>query len=266
VNQTSSNGLIVRGPSSSAVGIDHDFDLVWIWLNPVDLFTITPSGTGNILHWTGDAYDMRDPVGRMDVYGIYVAYLNGDSAIPPDVASVLARTWAPAPVDGSGPGLTAAELTKIAEADPFWQCVPKPSACPTTANQTRFSPNSSTNIQYVPPPQGGQPTTQTGSITYQTTTSQGQGGTDERAISYGIDVKASGGFLVDFNVDINYSQTFTWTNKWSTTSTKTVGQSASFSVTGPQYSDHYTGPTEFNVYQDTVYGSFMFFPCSPGGC
>jgi hypothetical protein len=263
VNQTTANGTIVYGPTSSAVGLDHDADVVWIWLNPVTTFTeLAPKN----LDWTGFSYDMRDPLGRMDVYGVYMSYLNGDAAIPPNVASVLARSWAPNLVDGSGPGLTSNDLMTIAEADPFWQCVPNPSSCPTTVDSTRFSPNSSTNIQYEPPSVGNPPITQTGSITIQTTLGQGQGGQDQRSVGYAIDAKANGGWLGGFNIDIGFSQDFAWMNKWSTMSTQTVGQAASFSVTGPAYTDNYKGPTRFNVYQDTVYGTFMFFPCAGGSC
>jgi hypothetical protein len=263
VNKTTTDGISVGGPTSSALGLYHDADVVWIWLNPITTFTSLPNSN---LVWTGNAYDLRDPVGRMDIYGLYVAYLNGDAAIPPNVSSVLARSWAPNLVDGSGPGLTSTDLLNIAKADPFWDCVPSPSKCPTTVDSTRFSPNSSTNIQFVPPAQPTDPPiTQTGSIVTQTITGSAEGGQDQRVVGYAIDVKASGGFLVDFNVDINYSQDFTWLNKWSSTSMNTVGQTSSFSVTGPAYSDHYTGPTQFNVYEDSVYGTFMFFPCA-GSC
>jgi hypothetical protein len=37
-------------------------------------------------------------------------------------------------------------------------------------------------------------------------------------------------------------------------------QNRSYSVTGPQSSDNYTGPVSFQVYRDNIYGSFMFYP------
>jgi hypothetical protein len=54
------------------------------------------------------------------------------------------------------------------------------------------------------------------------------------------------------------ADTLSWTNKWSSQSTQQVGQTAAVSVTGPAFADNYTGPVEFNVFQDNVYGTFMF--------
>lgn len=68
----------------------------------------------------------------------------------------------------------------------------------------------------------------------------------------------SGGFFSSLSLKLSSANTFTWTNKWSATSTNQVGQTASASITGPNSSDNYTGPVEFNIFQDNVYGTFMF--------
>jgi hypothetical protein len=90
---------------------------------------------------------------------------------------------------------------------------------------------------------------------YQATTSQGRTATDEFQEGYSI----SGGvdFLGFFKSNFTNSQTLTWTNKWSSSHSTTSGTSATFSITGPA-DCKYAGKTDVQVYQDNVYGTFMF--------
>ena len=90
MNTTLQQSTTVRGPASS-LGINHDYDVIWLWLNPLAMFTIL-HGTNSIT-WTGYAFDAND-IPAMDIYPVYVGYLNGHFAMPSDVAQVLARTWA----------------------------------------------------------------------------------------------------------------------------------------------------------------------------
>ena len=259
LNTTNSFGIKVPGPASSAVGLSHDADVIWVWLNPAANFTINPSNT-SVINWTGYSYDARDPNGEMDVIGIQVAYLDGHASIPANLASVLARSWAPSLADGSGPGLTTTDLASILTADPFASgSYTIPSGAQTTADG-RFVLTGNQEVQYVPPPMGDGPITETYSVSSTTTTTQGQGGQDTRQVGFAVDINASGGFLVDFTADLKTSNNLTWTNKWNELSTQMVGQTAALSVTGPAFTDNYTGPVEFDVYQDTVYGTFMFYP------
>ena len=79
MNETTSTSTTIRGPSSSAVGLDHDEDIIWVWLNPVVSFTIN-SATN--FTWTGYGFDQNDPAGTTDVLGIPVKFLNGHAAMP----------------------------------------------------------------------------------------------------------------------------------------------------------------------------------------
>jgi hypothetical protein len=97
-------------------------------------------------------------------------------------------------------------------------------------------------------------------LEYTKTTTDGTGGTDTRQVGFSLDVSAKGGFLVSLSADLKTSTTLTWTHKYSSLNTQKVGQNASWSVTGPAASANYTGPTLFDVYQDNVYGTFMFYP------
>jgi hypothetical protein len=129
-----------------------------------------------------------------------------------------------------------------------------------TTSDGRFVLTGNQEVQYAPPPSGVGPITETYSIALSTTTTQGQAGKDTRQVGFAVDINVNGGFLVDFTSDQKISNTLTWVNQWSTLSTLDVGQTAALSVTGPAYSNNYTGPVEFDVYQDTVYGTFMFYP------
>jgi hypothetical protein len=244
--------------------VDHDFDTVYIWLNPVVNLTFVSSST---IQQTGFNYDLTDPCFCMDVIPLQVAQLKNPALITdPNTLHVLARTWAPNLADGSGPGLTNADLLSIAGADP-WAAnssygispvvEPDGSIC---SSDGRFCLADSVDIPYAPPSPGGQPGTNKGSAQYARTTTNGTSGVDTRQVGFSIDFNAKNGFIIDLSLDIKTSDTLTWTNKWSSQTSLKAGQSASWSVTGPSAGTNYQGPTLFTVYQDNIYGTFMFYP------
>ncbi|HET9283813.1 MAG TPA: hypothetical protein VFR24_17810 [Candidatus Angelobacter sp.] len=278
VKETTTLSTTIPGPSSSAVGLNHDVDIIWVWLNPLMNFTVNSS---NSLTWTGFSSDGRDPAGsgEMDIIGISVAYLNGHQAMPANIADVLARRWSPRiPCDSTDPfcgadgtedpGLNANDLAAILQADPFANpnyVINIPSGSNCTADG-RFCRTTNQTLQYVPPPAGGQPVTQSYSMMHQTTDTAGQSASDSRQVGFGSDLNASANppqgstdlFTISFNADLKKSKTLTTTNKWSATSTDQVGQTAMVTVKGPASTDNYTGPVEFEVFQDNIYGTFMF--------
>ncbi|MBZ5505403.1 MAG: hypothetical protein LAO78_07945 [Acidobacteriia bacterium] len=267
VNETTNTSTTIRGPASSAIGLDHDEDIIWVWLNPVTSFTINSSSN---FTWTGFGFDQNDPVGTTDILGIPVKYLNGHAPMPSDIADVLARRWAPrtlctstdpACVGGTkDPGLDASDLAAILQADPFASPsyvvnIPTGSNC--TADK-RFCRTTNQNLQYSPPPPGGQPITQTFSIQHQATATEGQGATDTRKVGIGTQGSISGSFFVSLSAKLMITDTLTWSNRWNAMSTSQTGQTATASITGPSSSDNYTGPVEFEIFQDNIYGTFMF--------
>jgi hypothetical protein len=210
--------------------------------------TVGPSGK---VVWNGYGYNMNDPAEEMEVVPLYVAWLKNPSTIPADVATYLARSW-----DTSGlGGLTGSDYSAILNRDPFANA----SYNPETDSTNRFQLMTGETFPFEPPPAGGQPVTKTYQLSTQTTNTNSQGAKDTYAVQYSIDTTFKGAFLADLTIDIQSSKTFTWVNQWSMTNTSTVGQTASLSITGPAYSDNYTGPTEIQVWRDNVYGSFMFY-------
>jgi hypothetical protein len=273
VNQTATLSTIIPGPSNSALGLNHDVDLIWLWLNPVWDFTLN----SNSLAWTGFEFDLHDPAGDMDVLAVPVAFLNGHQPMPANIADVLARRWASRIIctvgttgcgaDGTAdPGLNASDFAAILTADPFANPayvinIPAGSNC--TADG-RFCRTTNQDLLYSPPAAGGQPTTQTFSMVRQVTATQGQGASDTRQVGFSGDLNASLGvslskdFMLSFGADLKSGNTLTATNKWNTLTTEQAGQTATVTVKGPAVTDNYTGPVEFEVFQDNIYGTFMF--------
>jgi hypothetical protein len=264
------------GPVSDFIGVSHDYDQVWLWLNPLLRFTFTV-GSPNSLQWNGYAYDMTDqPV--MDVFPISVGYLNGHfGPIPAPIASVLARSWAtqqtwPA---GEGPGLTLTDLANILGADPFgsnpsYTVTLAAGSNPPTTTDGRFTivngPLSVPNLVYKQADPGGNPGSQTYSEQNTTTTITGQGGTHSFQQAFGIEEAFKGTLWgQDLTVDLKQSQTLTWENTWNKATTNTTSETNEVTITGPTCSASapcvplYTGHQELDIYQDNLYGTFMLW-------
>ena len=72
VNKTSVLNT-TSGTPNDFIPINHDYDIVWLWLNPIASFTyVTP---GNI-QWNGFGFDGTDMPG-LDIWPVLLGYLNG---------------------------------------------------------------------------------------------------------------------------------------------------------------------------------------------
>jgi hypothetical protein len=264
------------GPASPYVGVDHDYDVIWLWLNPTVHFTVNtnPAGTVQSVTWNGYGYSTLDQP-AMDVYPLFVGWLNGDIAVPTSVKNVLARTWAAGEIwpSGQGPGLTSTgtvnDYKTIVQADPYWQCIPNPSACPTTVDGTRFTgPITGKSFIYQQAAVGGQPGTQTYTETYTNTLTQGQSASYSFAQTFGLETVFGGSlFGIGLEATLKQSDTLTWGTQWNKQFNTTNSSSAMLSITGPPCTvvlgvcnPLYTGPSDFDVYYDNLYGTFEFFP------
>ena len=255
ISNTDSSTDIVPGPASSAAGIDHTYDVIWVWLNP-ELELAIPAPYQ--IQWSGYTYDAEDDAEEMEVKPLYVWQLQNPSLLPAGLASRLARSW-----DTSGlGGLTSDDYTAILAADPF---ITNPAFDPNTDTSGRFDLQAGQSFNYDPAPPGGQPITQTYSVVSQTTTSAGKGSSDTRSVGATVDLNFGSNvnltiFQASFALDVKTSDTYTSTNKWSQSTNGAVGQTATLSITGPASTDNYTGPTTIQVWKDNVYGTFMFYP------
>ncbi len=241
-------------------GLDHSYDQVVVWLNPAINLTVSPSGS---VQQSGYAYDLSDPCYCMDTIALPVRQLVNPSLITDqNTLAILARTWAPNLADGSSPGLTPADLLSIAAADPYssasYNPTPKPdpdydgSVCTTDG---RFCLSNNQNIGYSP----------YASTNYTQSSSQtdtvGMGATDTRQVAFGYDYSVGGSFIANLTVALKMSTTLTWTNKWTSLTNSMTGQTSTAYIVGPT-DGIYSGPTEFCIYTDNVYGTYMFLPCN----
>lgn len=248
IMNTQTNNVIVNGPASSAVGVDHDYDVIWVWLNPMADIYVAPG----VITFNGYAWNDADDAHVMEVQPLYVYWLKNPSLIPSDVAQRLARSW---DTTGLG-GLTTVDYEAILATDPFSSS----SYDPNTDTTHRFDIVENSTIPYDPPPPGGQPITVTGSFSTQTTSSQGRSSSTSYSVGFELDFTSQLTVIAEVAQSIKVSNTWTTTDTWSSTINSQTGKTASYSITGPATSDHYTGPVSFQVWRDNVYGAFMFYP------
>jgi len=248
-------------------GVDHSVDVIWVWLNPeINIYASPDQAVTNFF-----AFDPSDPHGGpsgVDIIWLSVSVLqalaSGNTAgcVPcndTDVQARLQRSWDP--MNGA---LTQADYNTILARDPF---IANPNFNPNTDPSNRFSPltdQSVSNIQYSPTSAAcGQTEWLYYSAKATTTTAAGQGGKDTYATTYSVDNSATQGvsvpsiFSANVELDTKNSRTFTWINQWSQSVEDSVAHNADFTIYQPSCT--YAGSSQFQVWQDNVYGTFMFY-------
>lgn len=298
LNTTTSTCTSVPGPSSSTLGVDHESDIIWLWLNPATDYTLTPSN--GPLVWDGYATNPNDPnvqSGQMDIVPISVAQLDGTSPIPPELQQILDRNWDPVSQGGAG-ALTQNDLLTILARDPFATnltqtgqstlptntpvaptipvfdpnipttdpvsgvCGGRYSFSPSTGQVFPFSPLSVGNGK-VPPTDISQPVTSLYSLNLATQQSWTKTTTD----TYSVGVSASlGGANNNSPIDgtillsLKVQDSLSFVNSWNQASNNSSSTIQTLSIKSPSASSGYQGPSQMQVWQDNLYGTFMFYP------
>ncbi|MFL6389136.1 MAG: beta strand repeat-containing protein [Terriglobales bacterium] len=253
VNKGASLNLSIPGVDPSGLsapfdGINHDFDWVYLWLNPAIIVQqVAPNGLPNALQWSGYIFDPNDApngISEPEIVGpIYMTWLKNPSTMPPGTADRLARAWA-----GPNQGLNASDFQAILALDPF-------SNGSSNIDPTRFTLAGGQTFNYEPSFAGGNPSSETFPLTYQATSSQGVGASTTHAVGFSLSI--NGTFLEKFfKPSVTTSETLTWVDKSKLTTNASTSQSAGMTLVGP--SAGYQGPTGVQLYQDNVYGTFMF--------
>jgi hypothetical protein len=269
---------------------NHDYDIIAVWVNPLVLLNMqqNPDGTVAFVQWNGYGFNTTDQA-AMDVVQIYAGCLNGDFPTGPgtDCANNLAplqRTWDTTTVwpAGGGPALTSQDLANILAADPFGMCTVSASVppgsypannCSTSPDPSRFTITGTQGIQYQQPLSGGQPSTVQYTQGYTVSNTQSQSYTSGNSTTFGIETTFAGTpFDTGVSLTIGSSQTFATTTISNSSLATTNQTTLSTSITGPACvvsgnscaplypSSADPGPTQFNVYEDTVYGTFLYYP------
>jgi hypothetical protein len=292
INKQTSTTLKTPGVPNVYSPVDHDYDIIWVWVNPVVLYSVPSNncncsgGTGSII-WNGYGYDYNDPNHDIDVWPVYVGYLNGDfGPLDTGTANVFSRSWVTTQnfASGQGPGITSADYSNILGADPFaynpydlnsgYILNLESNTSPPTTADGRFTLSEFENQtpQTIPyeqaPPDSTQGEQETYQDQYSNSNAVGQGGSYQYEVGFGMEEKVGGTFFgqgVQYDFKQNWS--YTWKNTWQNTVTNTSTQTDTAQITGPPCPAStgpcdplYSEPTDINVYQDNLYGTFMFWP------
>jgi hypothetical protein len=281
LSQTASVSLKTNGTGNAFSPVNHDYDIIWLWLNPLFIFSVEPNSPNTVI-WNGYGYDSHDPsgTGGPDIFPVYVGDLNGDFGSNPSISQVLARGWVtttePSLIwpSGAGPGLNSTDIANILTADPFSNpAYSLPTPLPATSADGRFTqvpypPNPIAYIQAGPGNGGGLTTIY--SLVNTAITSTGQSTSYQSQQTFSIDSQFSGGtWFSRFTLDVKQSNTLTWSQTWQQTLTTTKSLTDALSITGPGCPQTtppcvpaYTGPAQFITFQDNQYGTFMFYPAN----
>lgn len=270
--------FLTTGTGDAFAPVNHDYDIMWLWLNPQLIFSVDYNNSSNV-RWEGYGYDNTDPAGRSgpDVVGIKVGCLNGHWSCPAENLA-LARTWVSPTITwpaGEGPGLTSSDIANILAADVLASgSYTLLNALPSTSSDGRF-----TQVDYPPNPlnyfQAG--LGNGGGITTNYSTENvdssivGQSSDYKFSQSYGLETSfGGGGWFTRFVVTIKQQWSFSYEHTWQRTLTTRQTYTNTLSVTGPgcpQTSPPciptYVGPGQFIAYQDNLYGTFAFYPVPP---
>ena len=294
VQKTASTDILVPGPACDYCGVDHDYDLIAVWLNPVKLYTLT---NGGVIQPNGYGFSTFDQPG-LDVYYVYAGELNGDIAMRTSTTTAFARAWAGSSngfqyASGDGPALTAADEQNILKFDPYFNCTYKSAVndavdCPEPPDSTRYTQSTNASFPYQQPIPGGQPIQKTYQWSYTNTDTQGVDVSVTDTQTYALE-STFGGKIFGYGYQVTHSQE--WTNQYtyetSSQFTNSNTSTSTASITGPVCNDVggacspiYPPPNAYNpftctalslatsfgqgdnmyIYQDNLFGTFLVEP------
>jgi hypothetical protein len=267
VSQTSSNGTGITG---CGVGLNHLCDQFRVWLNPLLIYGVAPNTSA--ADWFGYGMNWADQqyYPDMEIVQVSMGALEGASGfpMPSGYAGEFQRTWAINNVDGSAPGLTQADFNNIVAGNPFSNpnytlSFTPPSITTNDGRYTATAPNEVTGSQNC-----GQATVSYApntlfscSIGYTTTATSSENATQTYTTAYGIESEFSAtAWDITFGSDTKNSTTITQTTQFNQSTNNSKGQTATLNVIGYPNGTNYSGPNEFTLWQDNLYGTFMLYP------
>lgn len=240
-------------PASTAIGLNHDNDIILLWLNPVLDCVDEPAWSymptyGNAIQCI--QYDPNAAGGNPNQQNVQVVqlaagWLNGDYSMQsqnPTLYNTLQQD-----------GITSAQYSTILASDPYGTCGSSISCVQAIGIPSGHFDDTSTPVSFE-----NLGNTRSYTASYTATSSQGKSSSSSYAISYALGGSVS--FKNIFTESLKEQNTLTWMNKWSAATTSMVGQAATAHVTEPNASSGYTGPIGFEIYKDNTFGSFMFYP------
>jgi hypothetical protein len=251
--------------------IDHDYDAVTLWLNPVALYYVGANqGSSTRVTMMGFASDATDTnVVGMETATVLMGYLNGHFPMPAGLAAQLGRSWAnngqTPPVDGVG--LTQADYAQILAADPYMN----PAYAFNYANGYGGTSTSPDGRYTLVSTSGGNPssfsygsnlTTNTLSFMYTNVTTATNTTQSQHTTTFGVQLALNGtAILSAFKATLANSNTQTWTHTTSTAVANSTVITNALTLAPPcTQPGCYSSYPIIEVFQDNLYGTFMFFP------
>ena len=282
ITNQSQRTFFTNGVADDFHPVNHDYDIIYIWLNPVVRLSYNLNKPGQPgqpapVSWNGYGYDDLDH-SAIDVYGVFVGELNGHfGGLYPGTVTKFQRAWATDEIfeaPGEGPALNAIDIANILKADPFADssyALTFDGQDQSTSTDGRFtiSGGIEQTPQQLPYQQAapGAPAPKTQYFNSYTDSSTSTHTTDNTN-SMALGVKETfGGTLFGVTVSSSLEQkgTWTWEDVRTHSITSTTSTTDSLTIQGPPCSGipcnpQYSGPPAFNVYQDNRFATFMFYP------
>jgi hypothetical protein len=238
IKKSTTSTITVTGPPED--GINHDADVIYLWLNPKIDLTFSPP----MAQWT-----FAD-IPIVDIQFVYVGWLKDPSQFAQDAPGVVQRLqlYGITPQDYPEILRTAAIDEQIIQT-----CFPGILSRPCTIlpDPARYLLLRK-SFPYEPPRCATCPVLPMTMIA-STTDTTSTGSSVQK--SYKVGATISGNFDV---LALKSDNSWTWTYTSSRTDSTTNSESASVTVGGPSFG--YTGPTDMLVYYDTIYKSYLFVP------
>lgn len=236
VSKSTQSAISASGPCTD--GIDHDYDQIWLLLQPdVEVTIATPSGcptcSGGEATWS-----LKPNTGK--VFWVYAGEINGRLTPRQSTADALSPL-----------NLSLSELLFLIAADPLAISEDDPTFVPDTGRYVRLP----VTFPYETPLNGS-----TGGSSYSMSTEASAVSTEAFAFDYsvGLSVSASAGFGDVLKAKLSYDSSWTWSNSNSAAFSESQSTSASATIGSP--SENYTGPHAFALYYDTIFKTYAFVP------
>ncbi|HTV32811.1 MAG TPA: carboxypeptidase-like regulatory domain-containing protein [Methylocella sp.] len=224
IQKSGSSTITATGPATD--GIDHDNDIIYLWLNPVVGLSIS----GPAITWALENGSVAD------IQYLYVGWLKNPANIPTGVSQRLQQY-----------GITSQDYPVILSSDPL--------ANNTAPAEPRFI-SLPTTFPYEPPLVLNDPVP---TDSYQLTNQTNQTSTTQTENDYKVGLSIKAGLnLIIVKTALNNDDSWTWTSMSQNSGTTGSTQTVSVTIAGPSFG--YTGPTDVQGYYDTVYNSFAFAP------
>jgi hypothetical protein len=233
IKKSTNSKITVPGPSVD--GIDHDRDLIYLWLNPQINLALTSSSAV----WTFAGSDTAE------IQYVRVGWLKNPSCsqdaqhptcMPDDVRQKLKHF-----------GITDADFLDIMQRDVL-------ANGSTTLDAKRFRPLNFT-FPYEPPYSQNDPVpTTTFSLSDSSTNTVGSKVTDDYKVE--LQIHAQGNYLGLVKASLKNTDSWEWTYTSSQSSSTGTSEAATVTIGGPSYG--YSGSTDMGVYFDTIYKTFAF--------